>query len=64
MLLMKDVIREGNPILTQRSEEVVLPLNNETKIELNEMMEFLVNSQDPEKGEELGLRPGVGQVIR
>ena len=60
MLLMKDVIREGNPTLTQRANEVVLPLNDETKKVLVEMMEFLVNSQDSEIGEELGLRPGVG----
>jgi peptide deformylase len=60
MLLMKDVIREGNPTLTRRADEVVVPLTNDTKKVLTEMMEFLINSQDPEKGEELGLRPGVG----
>lgn len=60
MLLMKDVIREGNPTLSLHASEVVLPLNDETKETLKEMMEFLENSQDPDIGEELGLRPGVG----
>lgn len=60
MLLMKDIIREGHPTLAQRSEEVTIPLDNETKATLIEMMEFLENSQNPEIGEELGLRAGVG----
>ena len=60
MLLMKDVIREGHPTLSQKSAEVELPLDNKTKQILRDMMEFLENSQDEEKCEELGLRPGVG----
>ena len=60
MLLMKDVIREGHPTLAKRADEVVIPLDEKTKETLIDMMEFLVNSQDPEKGEELELRPGVG----
>ena len=60
MLLMKDVIREGHPTLAKRSSLVKLPLDDETKQTLKDMMEFLENSQDPVKSEELGLRPGVG----
>lgn len=60
MLLMKDVIREGHPTLTKRSDEVTLPLDEKTKVILKDMMEFLENSQDPIKSEELELRPGVG----
>lgn len=60
MLLMKDIIREGHPTLSERSEEVSLPLDDETKQTLKDMMEFLINSQDPIKNEELNLRPGVG----
>lgn len=60
MLLMKDIIREGHPTLSERSEEVPLPLDDETKQTLKEMMEFLENSQDPIKNEELELRAGVG----
>lgn len=60
MLLMKDVIREGHPTLAQRSKEVELPLDEETKQTLRDMMEFLINSQTPELSEKYDLRPGVG----
>lgn len=60
MLLMKDIIREGHPMLAARSIEVPLPLDDETKEILKDMMIFLENSQDPEIGPELELRPGVG----
>ena len=60
MLTMNDVIREGHPTLALRSKEVELPLSDETKQTLKDMMEFLENSQDPEKCEELELRAGVG----
>lgn len=60
MLTMKDVIREGHETLRLRAKEVELPLNEEDKNTLKEMMEFLVNSQTPEISEELELRPGVG----
>lgn len=57
---MKDIIREGNPTLREVAEEVTLPLSDED-IKLGEdMIEFLKNSQDPEKAEELSLRGGVG----
>lgn len=60
MILMKDVIREGHPTLAKRSNEVKLPLDDKIKTLLKDMMEFLENSQDPVKSEELELRPGVG----
>ena len=60
MILMKDIIREGHPTLAQRSPDVTLPLDEDTKQTLRDMMEFLENSQDPVKNEELELRAGVG----
>jgi peptide deformylase len=60
MLLMKDVIREGHPTLTLKAKDVELPLIEEDKKTLREMMEFLENSQNPETSEKYGLRPGVG----
>lgn len=60
MLTMTDVIREGHPTLSMRANEVELPLTEETKQTLKDMMEFLENSQDPEICEELELRAGVG----
>ena len=60
MLTMDNVIREGHETLAIRAKEVNVPLSNEDKLILKEMMEFLVNSQTPEISEEYELRPGVG----
>ena len=60
MLLMKDIIREGHPTLSQRSAQVKLPLDDETKQTLKDMMEYLENSQNPEIAEQYELRAGVG----
>lgn len=60
MLTMKDVIREGHPTLEKKAQEVTLPLDQETKDTLTEMMTFLINSQNPEIAEQYELRPGVG----
>ncbi|MCF7925026.1 MAG: peptide deformylase [Candidatus Izimaplasma sp.] len=60
MILMKDIIREGHPTLEKRAKDVEIPLNDETKQTLKEMMEYLENSQDPERAEKYELRPGVG----
>ena len=60
MILMKDIIREGNEILRNESENVKLPLSVEDKTTILEMLGYLFNSQNDEKAKELGLRPGVG----
>lgn len=60
MITMEDIIREGNPTLREVAEEVALPLSDENIKLGEEMMEFLKNSQDPVKAEELALRGGVG----
>lgn len=60
MLTMKDVIREGHPTLALKAQEVTVPLDDETKQQLRDMMEFLINSQTPEIAEQYELRPGVG----
>ncbi|KAA0548099.1 peptide deformylase [Bacillus sp. BGMRC 2118] len=60
MLTMRDVIREGHPTLRLVAEEVVLPASEEDKKILREMMEFVINSQDPELAAEYELRPGIG----
>ncbi|RLJ74364.1 peptide deformylase [Salisediminibacterium halotolerans] len=57
---MDDVIREGNSVLREKAEEVALPPSDEDKRQLEEMIEFLRNSQDPETAQEYQLRPGVG----
>ena len=60
MILMKDIIKEGNEILRKDSANVKLPLSDEDKTTLLEMVGYLFNSQNDQKAKELGLRPGVG----
>ncbi|HDR8430583.1 TPA: peptide deformylase [Bacillus cereus] len=60
MLTMKDVIREGDPILRNVAKEVSLPASEEDTTTLKEMIEFVINSQDPEMAEKYSLRPGIG----
>ncbi len=57
---MKDIIREGHPTLTKRSENVSVPLDDKTKKTLKAMRQFLIDSQTPELAEKYALRPGVG----
>lgn len=60
MITMDDIIREGHPTLREVAKEVSFPLSEEDLQLGKEMMEFLENSQDPVKAEELNLRGGVG----
>lgn len=60
MILMKDIIREGNELLRKKSTNVEKPVNEINKKILIEMIGYLINSQNDEKAKELGLRPGVG----
>ena len=55
MIKMEDIIREGHPTLRATAKEVSIPLSDEDIQLGQEMMEFLVNSQDPIKAEELDL---------
>ncbi len=60
MILMKDIIREGHPTLTAIAKEVKLPLSKADKKLLNDLMEYVKNSQDEEIAETYGLRAAVG----
>ena len=60
MITMKDIIREGHPTLRETAQPVAFPLSEEDITLGQEMLEFLENSQDPVKAEELALRGGVG----
>lgn len=57
---MDDIVREGHPTLKMKAEEVVLPASKEDKETLQKMIEFVINSQDPEISEKYELRPGIG----
>ena len=60
MLLMKDLVYEGTESLRETSQDVKLPLSDQDRNSLIEMLGYLINSQDPVKSKELGLRAGVG----
>jgi len=60
MILMKDIIKEGHPTLNKKANRVKLPVSNEDKKILNEMLEFVRNSQDEDLAEKYELRPAVG----
>ncbi len=60
MLLMKDIIREGNPLLKEKSVDVSLPLSKEDEETLNLMIEYIDNSINEEIAEKYDLRPAVG----
>jgi len=57
---MRDVIREGNDTLRAEAKPVKFPLSKQDQQLANDMMEYLVNSQDPELAKKYGLRAGVG----
>ena len=57
MILRKDIITDDNPLLRQKSVDVTLPLSKEDEKLLDDMMEYLENSQDEEKSKELDIQP-------
>jgi peptide deformylase len=60
ILTMKDIVREGHPILRTVTEEVSLPLSVEEQETLECMMLYIKNSQDPKLAKKYKLREGVG----
>lgn len=60
MILMRDIVREGHPALRKRAEELTFPLNEKDKKLGDDMLQYLINSQDPEVSEKYQLRPGIG----
>ncbi|WP_010649577.1 peptide deformylase [Oceanobacillus massiliensis] len=60
MITMDDIVREGHPSLEKPAAEVGLPISKEEKKLLEEMLQFLINSQDEETAKKYDLRAGVG----
>lgn len=60
MLTMKDIIRDDQASLREKSLPVELPPTKQTKETLDMMLEFIKNSQDEEIAEKYNLRAGVG----
>ena len=44
MILMKDILKEGNPLLKEKSIDVELPISLEDAEILNSMIEYIFNS--------------------
>ena len=60
MITYKDILKDENPIVRKKSVDVKLPLNDEDRKTLTEMVEYVRNSVDEELSEKYGLRPAVG----
>ena len=54
------IIKDTNPIMRKRSQEVELPLSNEDRDTLDSMLDYLVKSQDEEYAKKHNIRAGVG----
>lgn len=60
MIKMKDILDEKDKRLRQVSKNVEFPLSKKDKETIEEMIEFLRNSQIEELAEKYDLRPGMG----
>ena len=54
------IIKDNNPIMRKRSLPVELPLSNEDRKLLDDMLEYLKLSQDEEYSEKHHIKSGVG----
>lgn len=60
MYMMKDIVRDGDPVLRKIAQPVKFPLSNSDKKLAANMMEYLIKSQDPQFAQKHHLRAGVG----
>ncbi|MBM7703387.1 peptide deformylase [Metabacillus iocasae] len=60
MITMKDIIKEGHPTLKQPAAEVPLPASETDKATLQSLIDYVINSQNPDIASQYGLRPGIG----
>lgn len=60
MILMEHIIREGHPTLRTRAEEIDFPLSAEDRQLAEDLLQYLLNSQNPEIAEKYNLRGGIG----
>lgn len=54
------IIKEGNPILREKSKDVVFPLSSANKSLINRMEKYLIESNDEELAQKNNLEPAVG----
>lgn len=60
MIQMKDIVREGHPALRKKAAEVEFPLTDKIRKTSEELLQYLINSHDPELAEKYNLRAGIG----
>lgn len=60
MIKMKDILDEKDQRLRQISKDVVFPLSKKDRETIDNMIEYLRNSQIEELAEKYDLRPGMG----
>ena len=60
MILMKDIVYEGDERLHEVCKHVELPISDEDAETLRSLLEFVVNSQDEDMVKKYNLRPAVG----
>ncbi len=60
MITYKDILKDDNPKVREKSAEVKLPLSKKDREELTEMIQYIHDSIDDAKAEQYGLRPAVG----
>lgn len=56
------IVKDNNPKIRKKSEEVPLPLSKEDRDILDSMFDYLVKSQDDEYASKHNIRPGVGMA--
>lgn len=54
------IIKDTDPLIRQKSQDVSLPLSKEDETLLKEMFQYVKDSTDEEKAEKYNLRPAVG----
>lgn len=62
MLKTNDILDEKNKILRTVSKDVTFPMDKKDIDTINEMIEYLTNSQIDELAEKYDLRPGMGMA--
>ena len=60
MITMENIIREGNELLRTKSIDVNIPLSDNDKNTIEDMIDYIFNSIDPEISKKYNLRPAVG----
>ena len=62
MLRNKDILDEKNKLLRKKSNDVVFPLTKEDLRTIDDIIEYLTNSQIDELAKKYDLRPGMGMA--